>query len=70
MLATLVRSTSLVLSGIIAGIYVRDIISAPSVKRLPGPHYARYHQELDRDFTRVMPFVGNAALLGSVDEYR
>lgn len=66
MLATLARSTSLALSGIIAGIYVRDIISAPGVRRLPGPHYARYHQELDRDFARAMPFVGNAALVAGL----
>lgn len=66
MLATLARSTSLALSGIIAGIYVRDVISAAGVKRLPGPYYARYHQELDRDFARVMPFVGNAALLAGI----
>lgn len=66
MLATLAHSTSLALSGIIAGIYVRDNLSYSGVKRLPGPHYARYHQELDRDFAKVMPFVGNAALLAGI----
>lgn len=66
MFATLVRSTSLALSGVIAGIYVRDNISYAGVKRLPAPHYVRYHQELDRDFARVMPFVGNAALLAGI----
>lgn len=63
MFATIARSASLALSGIIAGIYVRDIISYPGVKRLPAPHYARYHQELDREFARAMPVVGMSALL-------
>ena len=66
MLATLARAASLGLSGIIAGIYVRDVVSAPSVTRLPGPHFARYHQELDRDFARAMPRIGGSALLAGV----
>ncbi len=66
MLTTLVRSASLALSGIIAGLYVRDNISYAGVKRLPGPHYARYHQELDRDFAKAMPFVGGMSLLASL----
>lgn len=66
MFATLARSASLALSGVIAGMYVRDNISAPGMGRLPGPHYARYHQELDREFARVMPFVGSAALLAGL----
>jgi hypothetical protein len=66
MLATVARATSLACSGIIAGIYARDVISAPSVERLPGPHYARYHQELDREFARVMPRIGGPALLAGI----
>lgn len=66
MFATIARATSLGLSGIIAGIYVRDNISSPGVQRLPADHYARYHQELDRDFARAMPFVGTAALLAGI----
>jgi hypothetical protein len=66
MIGTIARSASLALSGIIAGIYLRDIISSGGVKRLPSPHYARYHQELDRDFARAMPLVGTAALLAGL----
>lgn len=66
MFALLARSASLALSGIITGLYVRDTISYPGVKRLPAPYYARYHQEMDRDFSRTMPFVGNAAVLAGI----
>jgi hypothetical protein len=66
MFATVAPSTSLALAGIIAGIYVRDIISYPGIKRLPAAQYARYHQELDREFARAMPIVGMSALLAGV----
>lgn len=66
MFATIARSASLALTGIIAGIYLRDIISYPGVKRLPAPQHVRYHQELDREFARAMPAVGMSALLAGV----
>ena len=66
MLASLVRSVSLGLTAITAGINVRDVISYPGIKRLDGPHYARYHQEIDREFARAMPVVGQASLVASV----
>lgn len=66
MFATIARSASLALTGIIAGIYVRDIISYPGVERLSASHYTRYHQELDREFARAMPVVGMAALLAGL----
>ncbi len=66
MFASIARAVSLALTAVISGIYVRDVISYPGVRRLDGPHYARYHQELDREFARVMPLVGRASLVASV----
>lgn len=66
MFSTSVRSANLALAGIIAGIYVNQVIGWPGVERFPGPAYVRYHQELDREFARAMPIVGNAALLSGI----
>ncbi len=62
MLTQVARATSLILSGLMAGITLRDIVSAPGVKRLPATTYVRYHQELDRDFAPAMPIFGQLML--------
>lgn len=60
------RAAAPALDGIIAGIYVREVLTYPGVQRLPAREYVRYHQELDKEMARKMPIVGNATLVAGI----
>lgn len=57
---------NLLMTGLLSGIYVRDVLSASSVRRLSGPTYTQYHQELDRTMAVVMPPIAQSTLLTSM----
>ncbi len=60
------RFTNLLLTGILTGIYVRDVLTAPGVRRFSGPMYAQYHQELDRTMAPVMRPIAQSTLVTSL----
>lgn len=66
MLHAVVRAAAPVMNGIIAGIYVGNVLPEAGVRRLPAQEYVRYHQELDKEMARAMPVVGNAALAAGI----
>lgn len=66
MLRAVGRAAGPIMNGIIAGIYVGGVLPEAGMRRLPAPQYVRYHQELDKEMARAMPFVTNAALAAGV----
>lgn len=55
-----VRFVNLLLTSLLSGIYVRDLLGAPAVKELTAPAFTQYQQAHGRLFTRIVPALGLA----------
>lgn len=55
-----VRFVNMLLTSLVSGIYVRDLLGAPAVKELTASAYTQYQQSNGRLFTRIVPTLGLA----------